>query len=227
MLVLRGLLGGLLQIALFAALLLLPAGSWNWPRALLFLAVYGLVVSLSIVALARLAPASLEARLMAPAAKSQPLADRVVSSLLFLSLFAWLAFIPIDVFQLRLWPQPPLEVSLLGAALLLGGFAILLTALFQNAFAAPIVKDQAERGQQLVDTGLYGRIRHPFYLGLVVFLAGLALWLESWASVLALSLPVALLVARIAVEERTLRDTLPGYAQYLTRVRYRLLPFVW
>jgi protein-S-isoprenylcysteine O-methyltransferase Ste14 len=227
MLVLRGLLGGSFQIALVAALLLLPAGTWHWPRAIQFLVVYGLVLSVSIVALARLAPASLEARMMAPAAKSQPIADRIVSALLFLSLLAWFVLIPIDVFHLRLLPPPPVEVSVLGAALSFAGYGILLATLFQNAFAAPIVKDQSERGQVLIDTGLYARIRHPFYLGMLLWLTGLALWLESYASVLALLLPLAFLIARIAVEERTLRETLPGYADYVERVRYRLVPFVW
>jgi protein-S-isoprenylcysteine O-methyltransferase Ste14 len=102
-----------------------------------------------------------------------------------------------------------------------------MATLFQNAFAAPIVKDQSERGHVLIDTGLYGRIRHPFYLGLLFLLMGLALWLESYASVLALLLPFVFLIARITVEERTLRETLPGYGDYMKRVRYRLVPFVW
>jgi protein-S-isoprenylcysteine O-methyltransferase Ste14 len=227
MLVLRGLIGGSFQIALLAVLLLLPAGTWHWPRAIQFLVFYGLVLSVSIVALARLAPASLEARLMAPAAESQPMADRVVSSFLFASIFAWFAFIPIDVFHLRLLPPPPLEVSVFGAAVFLVGYGINLTALFQNAFAAPIVKDQSERGQVLIDTGLYSRIRHPFYLGLLLWSIGLALWLESYASVPALLPPLVFLIARIRVEERELRETLPGYADYAKRVRHRLVPLVW
>jgi protein-S-isoprenylcysteine O-methyltransferase Ste14 len=227
MLVLRGLIGGLAQLAILAALLLLPAGTWHWPRAILFLAVYGLVNSGSIVALARLAPASLEARLTAPAAESQPTVDRAVTLFLIVSLFAWFAFIPTDVFHLRLLPMPPLEVSVFGVVPLLAGYAIIWTTLFQNAFAAPIVKDQSERGQVLIDTGLYARVRHPFYLGFLLFLMGLALWLESYAGVLALLLPFAVLVARIRVEERTLGEILPGYADYTTRVRYRLVPFVW
>jgi protein-S-isoprenylcysteine O-methyltransferase Ste14 len=227
MLVLRGLIGGLVQIALIGAMLLIPAGTWNWPRAIQFLVVYGLVNSVSIVALARLAPASLEARLSAPAAESQPMADRVVTAFLFLSLFAWFAFIPIDVFRLRLLPLPSLEVSVLGVVLLLAGYAFIWTTLFQNAFAVPIVKDQSERGQVLIDTGPYSRVRHPFYLGLLLFFAGLALWLESYASVIALLLPVVFLIARIRVEERTLRETLPGYDDYRKRVPYRLVPFVW
>jgi protein-S-isoprenylcysteine O-methyltransferase Ste14 len=227
MLVLRGLIGGLVQLVLLAALLLVPAGTWHWPRAIQFLVVYGLVNSVSIVALARLAPASLEARLAAPSAKSQPMADRVVTPLLIVSIFAWLVFIPTDVFRLRLLPPTPLEVSVLGAVVSLAGYAMIWTTLFQNAFVAPIVKDQSERGQVLIDTGLYGRIRHPFYLGFLLFFLGLALWLESYAGVPALLLPLAFLVARIKVEERTLGETLLGYAEYTRRVRYRLVPFVW
>jgi protein-S-isoprenylcysteine O-methyltransferase Ste14 len=227
MLVLRGLIGGSVQLVVLAALLLIPAGTWHWPRAILFLVVYGLVNSVSIVALARLAPASLEARLTAPSAKSQPTADRVVTPLLIVSFFVWLAFIPIDVFRLRLLPLPPLEVSVLGVVLAIAGYGIIWSTLFQTAFAAPIVKDQSERGQVLIDTGLYARVRHPFYLGFILFLAGLALWLESYASVLTLLLPFAILVARIKVEERTLGETLPGYADYTRRVHYRLVPFVW
>ena len=227
MLILRGLIGGLLQIASLAALLLLPAGTWHWPRAIQFLVVYGLVNSVSIVALARLAPAGLEARLMAPSAKSQPLADRVVTPLFIVSLLGWLAFIPIDVFHLQLLPPTPLEVSVVGAVLSLAGYAAIWTTLLQNSFAAPIVRDQSERGQVLIDTGLYACIRHPFYLGFLFFFMGLGLWLESYASVLALLLPLVFLIARITVEERTLRETLPGYADYRKRVRYRLVPFVW
>jgi protein-S-isoprenylcysteine O-methyltransferase Ste14 len=212
---------------MLAALLLIPAGTWNWPRAIHFLVVYGLVNSISIVTLARMAPASLEARLTAPSAKSQPTADRIVTPLLIVSLLAWFAFIPIDVFRLRLLPLPPLEVAILGAVVSLAGYAIIWTTLFQNAFAAPIVKDQSERGQVLIDTGLYDRVRHPFYLGLLLFLLGLTLWLESYAGLPALLVPLAFLVARIEVEERTLRETLPGYGDYTRRVRHRLVPFVW
>jgi protein-S-isoprenylcysteine O-methyltransferase Ste14 len=155
------------------------------------------------------------------------MADRIVTPFFIVSFLAWLAFIPIDVFRLRLLPPTPLEVSALGAVLSLAGYAAIWTTLFQNAFAAPIVKDQSDRGQVLIDTGLYGRVRHPFYLGFLLFFMGLALWLESYASVLALLLPCFFLVARIKVEERTLSETLLGYADYMRRVRYRLVPFVW
>jgi len=227
MLILRGLIGGLIQLALIGAVLLIPAGTWDWPRAIQFLVAYGLLNTVSIVALAILSPASLEARLMKPTAESQPKADRIASLFLFTSMLAWFAFIPIDVFHLQLLPAPPLEVSILGAVLSLAGYAVIWTTLLQNAFAAPIVKDQSDRGQTLVDTGLYGYIRHPFYLGMFLFFIGLTLWLQSYAGALAVLLPFLCVVARIKVEERTLAESLQGYAEYTKRVRYRLVPFVW
>ena len=227
MLLIKGLLGALFQITLFAVLLFLPAGTWNWPRAILFLMVYGLLLLVSTVVLARLAPASLKARLTAPIDKSQPMADRVVTSFLFLSFIAWFVLIPIDVFHLQLLPPPHFTVSVFGAALFLAGFGILITALFQNAFAVPIVRDQSERGQVLIDTGLYARVRHPMYFGFLLFLIGIALWLESYASLLALPFVFVFVIARIFVEEKNLQETLPGYVEYMAKVRYRLISFVW
>lgn len=227
MLLIKGLLGALFQIALFAVLLFLPAGTWNWPRAILFLMVYGLLLLVSTVVLARLAPASLEARLTAPIDKSQPMADRVITSFLFLSFIAWFVLIPIDVFHLQLLPPPHFTVSVFGTALFLAGFGILITALFQNAFAVPIVRDQSERGQVLIDTGFYARVRHPMYFGFLLFLIGIALWLESYACLLALPFVFVFVIARIFIEEKTLQETLPGYVEYMAKVRYRLISFVW
>ena len=116
-------------------------------------------------------------------------------------------------------------MPVLGAVLSIAGYGVIWTTFFQSAFAAPIVGDQSERGQVLIDTGPYARVRHPFNLGFLVFFIGLALWLESYASVLAL-LPLVLMLARITVEERTLRRKLPRYIDYMKRVRYRLVPFV-
>ena len=227
MLMIKGLVGGVVQFALFAALLLIPAGTWHWPRAIQFLVAHGVLTLVATIMLALIAPASLEARLQGPLHKSQPKADRVISFLLFPLLLAWFVSIPVEVFHLQWLPAPGFMVSGLGAGLFFVGYAIIVTAIYQNEFATPIVKDQSERGHVLVDTGLYGCIRHPLYLGFVLYLTGVALWLESYLSVFLLFVIFAILLARIFVEEKTLRETLPGYIDYMTRVRYRIIPFVW
>ncbi len=227
MLILQGLVGVLFQVIIVAALLLIPAGTWNWPRAIQFLVAYGLISSVSVVLLAIFNPASLEARLEAPISKKQPIGDRVATALLIAVMIAWFVFIPIDVFRLELFAAPAFSVSVFGAAIAVAGLYIIILTFYQNEFAVPVVRDQKERGQTLVDTGLYGIIRHPMYLGLLVMFAGIGLWLESYASVIAVFIVLASLMPRILVEEKTLKNMLPGYTDYLSRVRYRLVPFVW
>jgi protein-S-isoprenylcysteine O-methyltransferase Ste14 len=114
-----------------------------------------------------------------------------------------------------------------GAVIGVIGLLIVLATVYQNQFAVPVVRDQSDRGQVLVDTGLYGIIRHPMYSGTLVLFAGMGLWLESYASVIALIFTVAAFVPRILVEEKTLQETLPGYVEYMAKVRYRLILFVW
>ncbi len=227
MLLLKGLLGSLAQLSFFAALLLLPAGTWEWPRAIQFLVVYGILLLFSTLALAIYAPASLDARLQRPVDKTQPRDDRIISFLLFIAMTVWFILIPVDVFYLKWFPMPGLLLSVIGAGVFLAGYTIILTAVFQNEFAAPIVKDQHDRGHRLVDTGLYGHIRHPLYSGFLLLMTGLGLWLESYLSVLLIPVIFLILVGRIHIEEKTLRETLPGYIEYMERVRYRICPLLW
>ena len=232
MLIIKGLLGGVFQVAVLALFLIVPAGlvpggTWLWERALIFLAVYGVILEIVIVAFAVKAPDSLRARLEIRTSGGQSSGERMVNGLLIPVLGAAMAFIPVDVFYLKLMSTPPFAVSVAGGVLILVGFAIVAAAIYQNSFAVPRVEDQSERGQTLVDTGVYGVVRHPLYAGILPYMVGIALWLESYAGLIVLAAPVALLVVRILVEERTLRQTLPGYTDYTKRVRYRLVPFVW
>ena len=232
MLILRGLIGGLFQVALFGSLLVVPAGlvpggTWYWPRALLFLGVYGCVLVISIVALAIKAPASLEARLKPLASKKQPFTDRLVTLGLVLWGVGWFVSIPIDVFFWKLLPTPGFAASGFGAVLTAAGFAIIMAAIYENSFAAPIVEDQTDVGQVLIDTGPYARVRHPLYLGFLPFVAGISLWLESYTSLIVGFGSLVWVIGRIVVEERIVRHTLPGYSEYVEKVPYRLVPFVW
>lgn len=226
-LIIKGVVRALAQTGLFAALLLIPAGTWRWPRALQFVLAFAVVQLIVTIVLAQLAPASLEARVEAGATKDQPVADRVVTLLLGLTLTAWFVLIPLDVFRIQIFAPVPLGAAVSGAVVLAIGYGVMITALLQNSFATPVVGDQTERGQVLVDTGLYARVRHPMYLGLLLFLLGLSLWLESLAGVLLLPLAFAPILARVVVEERTLMASLAGYDGYVGRVRYRIVPFVW
>ena len=227
MFLIKGLIGATLQIAFFGALLLIPAGTWQWTEANQFLYCYGFLTLVSTVFLAIKAPRSLEARMEMPMNESQPLSDRIATTFLLVFLVGWFVFIPIDIFHLKLLAPPQYSISILGGAASLLGYGIMLTALYQNEFATPVVRDQSDRGHELRDTGLYGLVRHPFYTGFILFCLGMALWLQSYASLIAGLLPITGLIGRIYAEETILQKTLPGYREYMSRTKNRIIPFIW
>jgi hypothetical protein len=150
MLIVKGLIGGLVQLALFSAFLIIPAGlvtggTWYWDRALIFIGAYGVILEATIVTLAVIAPDSLEARLKAPASKKQPIADRIITAIIILTTLGWFVLIPVDVFYLKLLPSPHIAASICGGVLSLFGFAIIFAAIYQSSFAIPIVEDQSNK----------------------------------------------------------------------------------
>jgi protein-S-isoprenylcysteine O-methyltransferase Ste14 len=99
--------------------------------------------------------------------------------------------------------------------------------MFANRFFSAHVRIQTERGHAVVDSGPYGVVRHPGYVGMSIFTLGTPLALGSWLAQIPAILTVAVLIYRTALEDRTLQAELPGYADYAGRVRYRLLPGLW
>ena len=227
MLVIKGVIGSLFQTAIIGALILLPAWTWQWTEANQFLICYAILSMFSAVFLALKAPASLEARMEMPMNETQPLSDRIATGFLLMFLVGWFLFIPIDVFYLKLLATPQPMIQILGGILSLFGYGIMLLALYQNEFATPVVRDQSERGHELRDTGLYGLVRHPFYTGFILFCIGMALWLQSYATLIVGLLPLTALIGRIYAEEKILQETLPGYREYMSRTRNRIIPFIY
>ncbi|MCC6763433.1 MAG: isoprenylcysteine carboxylmethyltransferase family protein [Deltaproteobacteria bacterium] len=224
---LRAALGALLQPALLALLLFRPPGVLAWRAAWTLVGVSLAAAIASMMVLARADPALLAERLRPPVQRGQPHADRVVVLLFVAAFFGTVRFVPWDVFALRLLPPPGAAVEVLGLGLVLAGWGIIVAAMRANAFAIPVVRSQAERGQYVVERGPYAVVRHPMYAGAALLLAGMPLWLGSTAGALVALVPIGLLVLRIGIEERFLRGALAGYDAYAARVRARLVPGVW
>ena len=232
--VIKSLVGSVAYAAVLAALLLVPAGlapggTWRWPAAWLFLAAYTGLAGLGYVLLALYRPASFDVRqqgVVAGKERKQPWLDAAGSVLYAVYLAAWTVFIPLDVFWLRLLPEPGLALKGVGLAAVVVGSAVAMLAVAQNRFAAPTVQDQLGDGQHVVDTGLYAVIRHPLYAGNLLSFAGAALWLGSTAALVGVLVMVGFTLARMHIEEAWLRANLPGYPEYARRVRGRLIPYV-
>jgi protein-S-isoprenylcysteine O-methyltransferase Ste14 len=227
MFMIKMILGIILNTVIFASLLFLPAGTWVWWRAWVFL---GVVFVAGVASMVSLVPGHkdvLNERFKLPIQQGQPLADKFIL-LLFLATFVGvMVFIPLDVFRFHLLAKPGPFVSGLGLVLVVAGWALISRALRDNAFAAPVVKHQTDRHHTVIDAGVYSVVRHPMYAGFIPLLVGTALWLESSAAALLTSVPIGTLVVRILVEEQFLRRELAGYTAYAERVRYRLIPFLW
>jgi protein-S-isoprenylcysteine O-methyltransferase Ste14 len=216
-----------LPALIFGVLLFLPAHTLLWPRAWWFLGVVFLLSVASLASLARGSRGLIEERFRSPVQKGQPLLDKLLVVTLVGGIYALIAFISLDVFRLHLLGGPGPLLSALGLAAFAAGWGIVTLAMRENAFAAPVVKHMAERGQRVVDTGAYGIVRHPMYAGCIPLLVGMCLWLGSYAAALLSLALLALVVLRILVEERFLKRELSGYDAYTRKVRNRLIPFLW
>ncbi|MCK1394886.1 isoprenylcysteine carboxylmethyltransferase family protein [Bradyrhizobium sp. 1] len=207
------------------ALLFACAGTLHWPSAWVFLATCGLLGPLCGWWLYRIDPALLAERLRPVLQRDQPAADKVFMTVFVVAMLAWLAAMGLD--RRHLASDMPVALQVLGLVLYLASTLFTLWVFRENSFAAPVVKLQAERAQRVISTGPYAHVRHPMYSGMMLFFAGVSLLLGSWWGVAMTPVFLVLFAVRIRIEERTLREGLPGYSDYATRVRYRLLPRVW
>jgi protein-S-isoprenylcysteine O-methyltransferase Ste14 len=212
---------------IYGVLLFGPAGTLAWWRAWVLV---GVIALASVVTTLTVFPGNqglIDERFKPPIQPGQPRADRVVLLALLVTFVGSAVFIPFDVFDLHLFRLPDPLISLAGLVLFLAGWLLTTLALRTNPFAASVVRHQTERGQRVVDTGVYAVVRHPMYASGVLLLEGMPLWLGSWAGALLALVPIGILARRIVIEERFLREELEGYRDYIERVRYRVIPFVW
>jgi protein-S-isoprenylcysteine O-methyltransferase Ste14 len=219
------LLQNTITTAAMGALLFACAGTLHWLSAWVFLGTCALLGPLCGWWLYKVDPALLAERLRPVLQKNQPAADKIFMTVFIAAMLVWLGAIGLD--RRTLSSNMPVAFQLLGLVLYLASMLFTLWVFRENSFAAPVVKLQAERAQRVISTGPYAHVRHPMYGGMILFFAGVSLLLGSWWGLGMVPVILALFAVRIGIEERTLCEGLPGYSDYATRVRYRLLPGVW
>jgi len=214
-------------LMIFPLALVLLAGDWRWTEAWIFSIIFCLMSFTIVVYLYVKDPALLNERFGSPVQKGQQAWDKVLISVFFLGFVVWFAIMPLDARRYRWSPEFPLWMKALGTLLFLLAFIILFGALKENTFAAPVVKMQKDRGQKVISSGLYGLVRHPMYLGGSLLFVGGPLLLGSVYGLAMGLLLIVLLAVRSMGEEEMLKQELNGYNEYMKKVKWRLLPFVF
>ena len=121
----------------------------------------------------------------------------------------------------------PVAIYLIGLLVYCAGQAILLWARYTNNFFSSMVRIQTDRGHSVCKSGPYRYVRHPGYVGGILFTAVMGVVLGSWWACIPQLVACVLIIWRTGMEDRTLQAELPGYAEYARETRYRLLPGVW
>jgi protein-S-isoprenylcysteine O-methyltransferase Ste14 len=219
----RAMITSVVGAAVFGLLVFLPAGTVAYWRGWAFIVVFAAATLVPSVYLAVKNPDALRRRMQAgPGAEGRP-RQKVIIVFAFLSMGAMIVVSALD-FRLG-WSRVPDAVSVLGLVLVGAGLTIAMLVTIQNGYAAANVR--VESGQQLSSTGWYGFVRHPMYFGNVVLMVGIPLALGSYWGLLIVVACLAVLAFRINDEEELLTQQLAGYREYMQKVHYRLVPYVW
>ena len=214
---------GLFGTLLFMFLIFWPAGTFDYWQGWLFLGTFAASTVGFTVYLAIYDRPLLERRMKAGTQYEREWSQKIIVSLVFLAFFGLIVVSALD--YRHAWSPVAPEVSVLGDVLILLSFLFIFWVIRVNSFAASNIR--VEKDQVVIDTGPYAHVRHPMYAGAIWLFVGMPLALGSWWP-LALILPVVpVLLWRLLDEERILQRDLPGYMEYMRRVRARLVPFVW
>lgn len=123
------------------------------------------------------------------------------------------------------WSRMPVWVTVTASVLFLLAYGLYAEVMRENTYLSRTVK--VEAGQTVVDTGLYGIVRHPMYMATLLLFGMMPIVLGSWYALIVFAAYPAIIILRLKDEEDLLTRELPGYAVYKQKVKYRLIPFVW
>ena len=207
-------------LAVMGLLLFLPAGSWGYWQAWLFLGL--LFVPMTCVATWLLVrePELLAKRL---SSKEQEKAQRQVVALSALMFVAGFLLAGFD--QRFGWSEMPAWVVAIAAVVMLCGYGLYAEVMRENAFLSRTV--EVQENQKVISTGLYGIVRHPMYAATLVLYLAMPIVLGSWVALIPFLAYPLIIARRIRNEEQVLEEGLAGYREYEQQVRYRLVPFIW
>lgn len=207
-------------LLLMGLVLFLPAGTFAYPGAWLFMALLFIPMLVLGAWLYFEAPELLKKRMNTKEQEKTQVAIITVSALMFIAAFVLAGL------DFRFgWTQVPVRLVIIAALVQLASYGMYAEVMRENAYLSRTVEVQED--QRVIDTGLYGIVRHPMYTSTILLFLAMPLVLGSWASFLVMLIYPVIIVYRIRNEEAVLEQGLEGYAEYKKKVKYRLFPFIW
>ena len=216
----RALIKFILGLVLVGALIFLPAWDLKYINGWLFIALLFLPMLVLGGLMLIKAPELLEKRLDTRETKKEQKGVVALSGIIFIA-----GFVIAGLDHRFGWSEVPMWAVIIASVVLLVSYALYAEVMRENTFLSRTVKVQ--ENQTVVDTGLYGIVRHPMYATTIWLFFSIPVVLGSWWSLLCFLPYIGIIAVRIVGEERLLERELEGYAEYKKRVRYRLIPFIW
>ena len=219
-LLLNALIKFIAGLILVGLLLFLPAGTVNYSGAWLFIALLFIPMLLLGVVLLFKAPKLLQKRLDGREKESTQKGVVAFSGLIFLAGFV------VSGLDFRFgWSKVPLAVIITASVLFLLSYGIYAEVMRENAYLSRTI--EVQEGQKVIDMGLYGIVRHPMYMATILLFLMIPLILGSWYGFIVFLAYPFIIAVRIKNEEKVLIAQLDGYAEYIKKVKYRIIPFIW
>ena len=210
-------LAGLLIVGL---LLFLPAGTFQYPQGWLLLGILFVPMFIAGLVMLKKNPELLKKRLSAKEKETEQKEVILFSGIMFLA-----AFILAGLSFRFGWLMLPFSVSIIFGAVFLAAYALYAEVLRENTYLSRTI--EVQENQKVIDTGLYGIVRHPMYMATVFLFLAMPLVLGSVISFVIMLCYIPIIVKRIRNEELVLTKDLNGYEAYTKKVKYRLIPYIW
>ena len=210
----------LLGVLLVGFLLFLPAGSLSYSGGWLLMGLlFGPMLLAGLVMFIK-SPVFLEKRLGAKEKQATQKGVLKFAALMFIG-----SFVVAGLDWRFGWSKVSLPVTVTASVLFLGAYGFYAEVMRENAYLSRTIK--VEEGQKVVDTGLYGIVRHPMYSATLLLFLAMPLVLGSWYALIPMAFYPAIIIVRLLDEEKLLSKELDGYEAYIKKVKYRLIPFIW
>lgn len=220
----RNIIRGIALLGSLMALFFGSAGTFNWPEAWLFLFLYAVAVTGMVTWLKKNDPELLKERMSRK--KDAKTWDKIILVTYSLLVMIMLAVAGLDAVRYQ-WTHVPLVLKVLGFLGFIPAYMLIFWTMTQNRYLSEVVRIQEERGHEVCTTGPYRYVRHPMYVGVIIFVLCLPLALGSFFALFLSAAILSVFLLRTSLEDKTLQKELPGYKEYAEQVRYKLIPGIW